>query len=285
MTAFDSTPLWQSVGVISGVNGLGFVISLLTGSHLHLDLLGTGAFALAAATPLFVGITKASALLRVKTSCAAVMLWGTKLAGFLFFRALRVKHDARLDGTLSTVSGTVGFWVLSLLWGVLCSLPHALGTTSDNPGLTSTTVVGTTMFAIGFIIETVADLQKWSFKNSAAAAPDQFCNVGLWSVSQHPNYFGNFLLWTGILILNAPALIEMPGEKAKLLQNIWGARRLFLALLSPLFMWALFYGQANGTVTNAVEAAMTRYGNNPDYADYVENVPLIVPRLFGKRSS
>eukprot|EP00956_Cyclotella_meneghiniana_P002467 scaffold2841_cov74-Cyclotella_meneghiniana.AAC.3 len=44
--------------------------------------------------------------LRVQISSIAVILWSVKLASFLFFRACKVKTDTRLDGLLSTVSGT-----------------------------------------------------------------------------------------------------------------------------------------------------------------------------------
>ena len=98
---FNTGPLNSSLLIYAAANGLGFLISLLTGSHLHLNLIGTGgAFALGTITTLL-----SSALTRVKLSSAAVTLWGTKLVGFLFFRALKVKHDGRLDGILSTVTG------------------------------------------------------------------------------------------------------------------------------------------------------------------------------------
>ena len=99
-TIFNSAPLNSSLLIYTVANGVGFLISMLTGSHLHLDLIGTGAFALGSIPTLL-----SSSLTRVKLSSAAVTLWGTKLAGFLFFRALKVKHDGRLDDTLSTVSG------------------------------------------------------------------------------------------------------------------------------------------------------------------------------------
>jgi len=98
---FASIPFMQSVFIYAGANLFGFLISLLTGSHLHLDLLGTGAFVLASLPTLF-----SASCPRIFVSSAAVSIWGTKLAGFLFFRALRVKTDARLHDTLSTASGT-----------------------------------------------------------------------------------------------------------------------------------------------------------------------------------
>lgn len=278
MTTFDNSFVWQSVAITAGGNALGFLISLMTGSHLHLDLIGTGIFAVAA-LPSF--LAKAGGLWRIKLSSGAVIAWATKLAGFLFVRALKVTHDGRLDDTLATTSGTFSFWFVSLIWGVVCALPHTLGSTSSSPGLLSTTTVGLSMFSVGFIVETLADYQKWLFKNDPLTS-GQFCNVGVWSLSQHPNYFGNLLLWTGILVLNAPALIEtdIAGTNS-ILQSIWGYRRLFLASLSPLFMMALFYGQASGAMLNTVELAKQKYGHDPRYMEYIQNVPLIVPDLLG----
>ena len=105
----DNAPFHQSSLIFLGANALGFVISLLTGSHLHLDLLGTGAFAAAALPTLL-----SSTCTRISLSSAAVFTWGAKLASFLFFRALKVKTDGRLDDTLSTVGGTCKIFISNL---------------------------------------------------------------------------------------------------------------------------------------------------------------------------
>jgi len=277
MTTFDNSFLWQSIAITSGGNALGFIVSLLTGSHVHLDLIGTGVFALAAIPSLF---GKAGALWRVKLSAGAVIAWATKLAGFLFFRALKVHHDVRLDDTLTTTSGTFSFWFVSIIWGIICALPHSLGSTSSSPGLTATTGIGMSIFSLGFIVETLADIQKWTFKNDPSNA-GKFCGIGVWSMSQHPNYFGNLLIWTGILIMNSPALVESDVGNGNVLKSIWGCKRLFLSLLSPLFLYSLFYGQASGAMLNSVELANAKYGDDPKYIEYIQKVPLIFPNIFG----
>jgi len=267
---FNNAPFTQSISIYTGINLLGFAISILTGSHLHLDLLGTGAFAIASLPALF-----SSACTRVTVSSAAVCIWGVKLAGFLFFRALKVKTDGRLDDTLSTTSGTFGFWFISLVWGVICSLPHTIGTTSTSPGSPITLAIGGTVFVLGLATESLADYQKWCFKMTK---PGQFCNEGLWSISQHPNHFGNLLLWSGILIMNSDSLIGSGGD-GNFLSTLWSARRLLVALLSPMFLWALFSGQANGTITNTVELANNKYGKDPAYQAYLKSVPKIIPNI------
>jgi steroid 5-alpha reductase family enzyme len=207
-----------------------------------------------------------------------VTLWSVKLAGFLLFRIIKLGEDMRLSDLFASAKGTISFWIFSLLWGVLCSLPHTLASTSSSPGISAATFAGSIVYGIGLIVETTADYQKWMFK---AENPGKFCNVGLWSISQHPNWFGNLLIWTGILLMNAPALIDVPavGENKSLLAAAWRYRRLALAFLSPAFMIFLFKGQADGSLTTTSELAKSKYGS-VEYEEYLNRVPQIFPKLF-----
>ena len=212
----DVIPPWiepsvTSAAVFGIANTLGFGISVATGSHLHLDLIGTGVFA--ASALVLRGATRSQNL-----SAAAIALWSAKLASFLFYRVLQTKHDARLGDMLSTVSGAATFWVASFLWGWLVSLPHTLAAgvpvAARPAGVPLLAKFGALMFAAGFAVETVADLQKWAFKNDAANA-GKYCGVGLWKMSQHPNWAGNLLLWSGILVINAPTLLAAVRRAAR----------------------------------------------------------------------
>lgn len=280
--SFDSGSFAQSTLIFTLTNALGTFLSLVGKSQIHVDLLGTGSFALAALPAL---LAKGTAISRVTLSAAAVVLWSAKLACYLLYRIVKLGEDTRLSDLFASTSGTISFWVFSLLWGVLCSLPHTLGTTSSAPGNPTTTAIGMGIYAIGLIIETTSDYQKWMFKSSN---PGKFCNVGLWSISQHPNWFGNLLIWLGILILNAPALIDVPpatsGSEAAALvglwDTLWGYKKLLLACFSQVFMWFLFNGQAEGSLTTAVELAKGKYGGDPEYVKYIETVPKIIPKLF-----
>ena len=204
-------PSVTSAAVFGIANTLGFGISVATGSHLHLDLIGTGVFA--ASALVLRGATRSQNL-----SAAAIALWSAKLASFLFYRVLQTKHDARLGDMLSTVSGAATFWVASFLWGWLVSLPHTLAAgvpvAARPAGVPLLAKFGALMFAAGFAVETVADLQKWAFKNDAANA-GKYCGVGLWKMSQHPNWAGNLLLWSGILVINAPTLLAAVRRAAR----------------------------------------------------------------------
>lgn len=174
-------PVATSAAVFGAANALGLGISAVTGWHYHLDLIGTGVFAVAAYATR--GVTLAQGC-----SAAAVALWAGKLASFLFYRALLTKHDARLTDTLATTSGQAGFWVVSFLWGWVVSLPHTLAAAvpvAERPEFGAMHVVGLALFALGLTIESGADLQKWLFK-ADPANKGLFCDVGVWKLCQHP---------------------------------------------------------------------------------------------------
>jgi len=293
-TIFDSAPFWKSTGVFAGANLLGLAINLVfPHAHYHVDLLGTGAFALAAAAPsIFASTTTTTqpAPARIQWSGAAVTAWSVKLAAFLVYRVWNTKHDARLDEQLSHPTSAAGFWFISFLWGVVCSLPHALGTTSSLAGNSVALRAGMALFGAGWVTETLADYQKWTFKQNH---PGQFCGTGLWSVVQHPNWLGNLMLWSGIFVMNVPALIEpITAKNATLWQKVWGCRRVGLALLGPAFMWLLFDAQATGKILDDTRQANLKkygYGEDPTFTNYIDTTPLILPnnplRWFQKSAS
>jgi steroid 5-alpha reductase family enzyme len=277
-----SGPAGTSTAVLGGANLLGLLISLATGSHLHLDLIGTGAIGVAAMA------TKGGvpgSLQGISASC--VTLWAVKLTSFLVYRALQIKRDARLETTLSTAKGASGFWLISFLWGALVSLPHTLAAAvpvAARPELGLISKIGVGVFGLGFGIETLADYQKWQFKKLNGA---RFCGDGVWGLCQHPNWFGNLLLWTGVLIMNAPTLLaEVPGENGAARWLRFGG-----ALLSPLFLLTLFSAQATNKMGGAVTLANERYGADARYVEWRDTTPLLFPnfrttlltlkRLFG----
>lgn len=273
-TSTGRSPLTTATGIFGAANGLGLTISLATGSHLHLDLIGTGAFVAAA------GATCGPDL-RSTLSAAAVSLWATRLALFLFYRALSTGHDERLDDTLATTSGAVGFWTVSFVWGCLTALPHTLGAGGlVRPALGLGSAAAAVVYFTGLAFEVIADFQKWQFKQDPANK-GKFCDVGLWSLSQHPNYFGNICLWSGIFFWNLPVLAAAAtGGQGGALLALLRRRKVLAGALSPLLLTLLFYGQASGSVTNAKELAVQRYGADLKYQKYVQQVPLIVPRFF-----
>ena len=96
----------------------------------------------------------------------------------------------------------------------------------------------------------------------------------MWKISQHPNWLGNILLWTGLWVLNAPTLLAPAPAGAGWLRR---GGRLLGAAASPLFLLALFYAQATDTMASAAALADAKYGADPNFKKYVATTPLILP--------
>lgn len=56
--------------------------------------------------------------------------------------------------------------------------------------------IGTSLSVIGIVGESIADWQLERFRRRHAGQK-RVCDVGLWSVSRHPNYFFEWLVWLG----------------------------------------------------------------------------------------
>ena len=256
------------------VDAVGFAVSVVTKSHLHLDLVGTGAF-----VPASIACIKNHLATNpgkpvsfpLLSSAMVICAWSVRLASFLFYRATILKHDGRLTDTLSTMSGTAGFWYVSALWGVFCTLPYTLAMAPVARPPTPSKVwsmVSSAGFLIslaGLTIEIVADLEKWLWKMNNPS--NTFISTGLWSVSQHPNYFGNLLIFFGIFVINLQAL-----------STTWW--RVLGGALAPVFMLCLFYAQSYSLVADAVGLAVAKYGKQ--YEVWMENTPMVFPdfRLY-----
>ncbi|KAK6153980.1 hypothetical protein DH2020_013619 [Rehmannia glutinosa] len=125
----------------------------------------------------------------------------TDFAGIMALPAGGFVHAcSHLGSSFGTVSINEAVWV----WTV--SLPVTVVNASDrNPSLQAADIIGWIMWALGLLVETIADQQKLTFKNSPESR-GKWCDVGLWKYSRHPNYFGEILLWWGIFVAATPVL-------------------------------------------------------------------------------
>ncbi|KAF8524165.1 DUF1295-domain-containing protein [Gautieria morchelliformis] len=162
-----------------------------------------------------------------------VMVWAIRLAGFLLFRVLKTGSDTRFDNIRSHFFKFLGtyvqVWAVSLPVTVLNS--PAVSDTShggSNPSFgTGRDIAGITLWVIGWVIESVADVQKFRFKSSKPPK-DQPPTMGIWAWSRHPPYFGEIVCWWGIWML-----CLSPSTDGSL---TGGAKRAqYAAITSPLF--------------------------------------------------
>lgn len=189
-----------------------------------------------------------------------VGLWGMRLALYLAKRNLGHGEDWRYKAmrkkkgknfgiiSLVTVFGLQG----ALMWTV--SLPVIIGNADDSPGVGPIAVMGILLWIVGLTFEAVGDYQLAKFKkdpNNATKVMDK----GLWSLTRHPNYFGDALLWWGIGIVGAET-----GS------GIFG-------LIGPVVM-TFFLLKISGVPM--LERSLSR--RREGYADYVARTSGFIPR-------
>ena len=125
--------------------------------------------------------------------------------------------------------------------------------------------LGFSLWSSGFIFEVVADMQKISWQNRLGEQErkKQFINEGLWTLSRHPNYFGEVMLWCGSFIMCASG---MRGTAASVSM-----------LISPLFVTGLLY-KVSG-VPLLEKSSDQRFGHLAEYQEYKRQTPEFIPKF------
>ncbi len=251
-------PVFALCGAMAfAINWLAFVPSALTRTERYYDLIGGVTYVTVA---LVAVLLSAKLDLRAALVTAMVMVWALRLSTFLYLRISRSGGDSRFDDIKNQPQKFFMAWTLQGLW-VLLTAAAALAVISGGTRvpLGAVGVSGVTVWAIGMLIEIVADRQKSSFKASKDNE-GQFINVGLWAWSRHPNYFGEIMLWTGMAIVAVPVL------------QGWQ----WATLISPLFV-TLLLTRVSG-IPLLESKADERWGGQEDYEEYKRRTPVLVPR-------
>lgn len=135
----------------------------------------------------------------ILSSFAAI--WGARLGWYLYTRCI---GNNGIDSRFTIVKPSrVRFlmnWTLQGVWVFISVLPVLIINKSKEKfviGLLD--YIGISLWIIGFSLEVVADHQKITWQK-LVENKNKFINTGLWTISRHPNYFGEILLWIGIAL-------------------------------------------------------------------------------------
>lgn len=190
-----------------------------------------------------------------------VFIWAARLGMFLFSRIRKAGKDDRFDEIKPSFIRFLNVWTIQALW-VTFTLIAALVTitTTTRKELDLFALAGFLVWISGFTMEVVADYQKSRF-NTDPANKGKFIQTGLWSHSRHPNYFGEIVLWVGIMIIALPVL------------QGWQ----WIALISPVFV-TLLLTRVSG-IPLLEKKADQKWGGQPDYETYKKQTPVLIPRL------
>ncbi|MBN1331381.1 DUF1295 domain-containing protein [Candidatus Dojkabacteria bacterium] len=188
-----------------------------------------------------------------------ITTWGFRLAGYLFIRIIKIKKDKRFDGIRENFWRFASFWTLQgfSIWLIL--LPATIFLSSQSvEELKILNVLGFGIWLLGLLIETIADWQKYQFKNKPKNK-DLWIQSGLWKYSRHPNYFGELLCWWGIFIYVFPILDGL----------------MLLGIFGPLTITTLILFVSG--IPTIEKKYNEKYKNDKEYQKYKESTSILIP--------
>lgn len=196
-----------------------------------------------------------------------VTAWALRLAAHLARRNLGRGEDARYAAMRRKQGsdGKFARWSFFYVFGLQCviawfvSLPVQIGQTGGDGALGTFTWIGIAVFAMGLSFEAIGDFQLARFK-AEPANKGKLMMSGLWSLTRHPNYFGDAMVWTGLTLI----ALESP----------YG----WMTILSPALM-AFFLVNVSGKAM--LERSMEK--RYPEYAAYKARVSGFVPWIARTR--
>jgi len=115
--------------------------------------------------------------------------------------------------------------------------------------------IGVIIMVMAIFFEWVSDEQLRAFKKRSK--PDQFMKTGLWSISRHPNYFGEVSLWLGIFLL---------GYSAAGSSSLWT----LTGFLSMLMLFVFI------SIPMMEDRMLEK---RPAYKEHKKDVPMLLPGL------
>ena len=170
--------------------------------------------------------------------------WGNKAVIIAFFRVFLVQ------GIINFIVGSASYATIKYNAFVL-----------DNLSLI-VVVIGLLIAVVGLFFEVVGDEQ---LRRHIAKKTKKLMDKGLWSITRHPNYFGEILIWIGLYITGLSMLIT----------NSLSVIFYLTLVISPLIMSAVLIKIS----TPLLEKHMAKYDG---WSAYTKRVPMIFP--WGKKA-
>ncbi len=254
MSAVIPLAFWLLFAAAMLISSIGFY------KYVYFISLGYG-FSIAGLGALMLFLFRETLSAGTVVACILFLIYGIRLGGYLLIR--EVKSAAYRNSMKTEIKDgkTMGFGVKCAIW-ITCA---ALYVTQVLPVFyrllngkktDAWCIAGIIIMAFGIIFESVADWQK---SKSKKKNPKRFCDTGLYKIVRCPNYLGEMIFWTGVLISGANVLS--------------GVGQWVLALIGYIgIIFVMFSG------ARRLELRQNKnYGNDPEYQAYVKSTPIMVP--------
>lgn len=193
-------------------------------------------------------------------TCVLFILYGLRLGGYLAIREFGGSaYKKNMKGEIKD-GKTVPFGVKVAIW-TTCAVLYVtqvsgvfyrlLNAAQDNAFV----FIGAAVMLMGVSLETAADIQK---NNAKKINPRRFVDTGLYRIVRCPNYLGEMIFWTGVLISGIGAV------------SGWQWLVVVIGYIGIIFV--MFSG------ARRLEIRQNKnYGADPEYQKYVKTVPILLP--------
>lgn len=188
---------------------------------------------------------------------ALVLIWGLRLGSYLFIRIKRIGRDKRFDQIRINFISFFFFWLMQGLTCAIVMLPIILSSQQAGKSFSFSFLIGLIIALAGLLIESIADHQKYYFKNKN---PDQFMQTGLWSIVQHPNYTGELFFWLGIFIASLPFV------------------QWYFAIIGPIWISLILLGFSGVPILQ--RDWNKKYGKDRNFVNYRKATKKILPYIY-----
>jgi len=261
----SNLPIYALAVIVAfAINWIAFIPSFIYKTEKYYDLVGSVTYTTVIILSFVLGGYQSP---RNLLMLILVLIWTFRLGIFLFRRILKAGEDKRFREIKKNFWRFLRAWSLQGVWVSFTLAAALVAISSDNEGFLEYNVydwimliLGLLVWMIGFTFEAVGDRQKKKFK-SIPENQGKFIRGGLWDLSRHPNYFGEFTLWVGIALISLPT---MQGWR-------------FFGLISPVFVYLLL-NYVSGVPLNE-DYADKKWGGQNDYENYKKSTPVFFPKL------
>lgn len=188
-------------------------------------------------------------------------IYGIRLSGFLLIREMKNAMYKKVLAEATKTEKKMPVFVLIAMWISVAVLYTAqvspvLFRVSNQSTDLIVPIIGISISVIGILLETIADLQKTAQKKER---PDMVATKGLYKMCRCPNYFGEIVFWVGVFVAGITTYANVAQ---------W--------IVAVLALICIVYIMFNGA-QRLEKRQLGRYGDNPEYKEYADKTPIIIP--------
>lgn len=194
---------------------------------------------------------------------ALLFIFGCRLGTYLLIRERKAAAYRKIlyDPSLQQKKPFIAIlmvWLFCAILYVAQVSPVAFRLKNNVAGSEHWAWIGGAVVLCGILLESLSDAQKSAAKKRN---PKRFVDTGLYRIVRCPNYLGEVVIWTGVLLSGIGA-------------GLSGWQWVIAAIGYIGIVYVMFSG------ARRLELRQNEvYGNDPEYQAYVKRTPILIPLL------